>query len=138
MKQVNKKPITDIKALANYLQVKQSEAKELIDSGDYTIYSDSEANEAAKEYILNSAWAFNKNFIIGHCKALDFDKASESILDAIQEQCESGNDAILKLIDDEQEFVDDAIASDGRGHFLSGYDGNEIELENGNFAYRNN
>ncbi len=35
-------------------------------------------------------------------------------------------------------LADEAISWDGRGHFLSGYDGKEIELPNGLFAYRRN
>lgn len=39
---------------------------------------------------------------------------------------------------DVNKVVDEAISWDGRGHFLSGYDGEEIELPNGLFAYRRN
>ncbi|MEB6038010.1 hypothetical protein AALK46_12860 [Staphylococcus nepalensis] len=39
---------------------------------------------------------------------------------------------------DFEDFVRDAEMTDGAGHFLSTYDGIEIELENGFFAYRIN
>jgi len=39
---------------------------------------------------------------------------------------------------DMDKILDEAISLDGRGHFLSGYDGKEIELPNGLFAYRRN
>lgn len=107
-----------------------------IDAGaEYLLMTDEQADEKAEEYIKSSLWAFNSDFIIGHSKVLDYDKGSEDILKAIQEQCESGNDAVLRLIDDIDEFIEDAISSDGRGHFLSSYDGNEYELQKGDFVY---
>jgi len=39
---------------------------------------------------------------------------------------------------DYAEASESAIITDGVAHFLSGYDGNEIELENGNVLYRTN
>ena len=54
-----------------------------------------------------------------------------------EKHCESANDTILALIDDLDEFVQDAISSDGRGHFLSSYDGEEVETEN-YYIYRIN
>ena len=50
------------------------------------------------------------------------------------------NDAILSLIEscaDLETFVESAVYSDGRGHFLSHYNGGEIEV-NGFFIYRTN
>lgn len=35
-------------------------------------------------------------------------------------------------------IVDECISQDGRGHFLSYYDGTELELEDGYYAYRQN
>ena len=96
--------------------------------GEYLVLTESEANELAKDTIKESAWAFNADFIIAHSNALDHDDASNEIIAAIKEQCESGNNAMLKLIDDVDEFIEAAIAADGRGHFLSGYDGEELEL----------
>ena len=100
-----------------------------IEWNDWLIYTDEEADEACKDYIKETAWAFNQDFIISHSKVLDYDKWSYNILKAIQEQCESWNDAILRLIDDIDEFCDDAISSDWRWHFLSWYDWNENEVD---------
>ena len=54
-------------------------------------------------------------------------------------KCEGANDAILALIKKTDGgldgFVEDAISADGRGHFLSSYDGDENE-ENGFYIYR--
>lgn len=100
--------------------------------------SEAEADAACAEYIRNSAWAFNTDFIIEHSSALDFDEASKVIVNAIQKLCESGNDAMLRLIDDVDTFIQDAIDADGRGNFLSGYDGRELDLGDGVFLYRIN
>jgi hypothetical protein len=56
-------------------------------------------------------------------------------------QCEGCNEAIFALIGDFNHFVDDASAADGRGHFLSSYDGEEQEVKIGKtmyFLYRTN
>ena len=100
------------------------------------------ADSKAIEYIKDLVWAFNPDFIIQHSKALDYDNASLKIIEAIQAQCENGNEAMLRLIDDFVDFADDAIAADGRGHFLSAYDGKERDLdapyESSYFYYRIN
>ena len=95
--------------------------------GEYMVLTDEEADEKAKEYINDTVWAFNSNFIIDHSDVLDYDKASEKVVEAIQEQYENGNEAMKKLINDMDEFAQDAIESDGRGHFLNTYDGEENE-----------
>ena len=96
-------------------------------NNDYLVLTDEEADEKAAEYIKDSVWAFTPSFIIDHSGALDHDKASEQVVKAIGEQCESGNAAMTNLIDDMDEFIEDAISADGRGHFMSSYDGNENE-----------
>jgi len=112
-----------------------------IDGEEYAIGTDEECDKACGEYIKTTVWAFNADFIIEHSKVLDYDDVSYKILEVIQEECESGNECILKLIDDIDEFVEDAIQTDGRGHFLSSYDGDEIVIgdnhfDDSYFAYR--
>lgn len=105
---------------------------------DYFVYTDEEADEAVKEYIKESVWAFNASFIIDH-SSLPYE-AREMIEYFQREKCEGANDTILALIDDFDEFASDAIGADGRGHFLSSYDGEENEeVINGEtyFIYRN-
>jgi hypothetical protein len=49
-----------------------------------------------------------------------------------QQKAEGSNDELFNIIDGQgrmQEFVDDAISADGRGHFLSSYDGIENEQD---------
>jgi hypothetical protein len=46
------------------------------------------------------------------------------------DRCESVNDAFLALVGDNfDRLVEDAIAADGRGHFLNTWDGEEYDLE---------
>jgi len=59
------------------------------------------------------------------------------VFEKLQDSCETANDAIFKLIKDFNKFVQEAIATDGRGHFLSGYDGNENE-QGDFYLYRTN
>lgn len=108
-----------------------------VENREYMVLTDEEADQAASDYINESVWAFNANFIIEHCDVLDYDDASEKVIKAIQDQCESGNDAMKKLINDMDEFVQDAIDADGRGHFLNTYDGEEYETDN-YYIYRMN
>ena len=101
---------------------------------EYLVLSDDEADERAREYILDSIWAFNPDFIAGHTKP------GFEIVDLIKEyqkKCESANEGLKALIEDLDYFIDDAISSDGRGHFISAYDGDENE-EGEYFIYRVN
>ena len=105
-------------------------------NNDYYVLTDEEADERAKEYIMDSMWAFNPDFIISHSSKLDYNNSVYNALQSIQELCESGNDIVLALIDDIDDFVDEAIALDGRGHFISSYDGEEVEFED-YYIYKN-
>ena len=90
---------------------------------DYLVLTDEEADDKAKEYILDSVWAFTPSFLSSET-GIDIE-----VFEAIQGngRCESNNDAILSMIKDENGFVEEAIRSDGRGHFISSYDGHENE-----------
>ena len=64
----------------------------------------------------------------------------ESLKKMQQDQCESCNEFIRALIDGKEgieSFIDSAVSADGRGHFLSSYDGEENE-EGDYFIYRIN
>ena len=96
-----------------------------IGGAEYAIASDEdEANEACKEYIKETIWAFNADFLSNHISSLD----AEDIDALRQNKCESMNEALRKLVDDFDAFVDDTISSDGLGHFLSSYDGECLEV----------
>ena len=94
------------------------------DFDNFLVLTDEEADEKARREIENTVWAFNASFIIEHSK-LPYE--AEEMVKAFQERCEGANDTLLALIEDLDEFVEDAISADGRGHFLSPYDGDENE-----------
>jgi hypothetical protein len=101
---------------------------------EYSVLTDAEADSAAYAYIKESLWAFNTSFILAHSK---LPAEAEEMIRSFQEKCEGANETILALIVDLDHFVEDAICADGRGHFLSSYDGEEVE--SGQFyIYRNN
>jgi hypothetical protein len=144
------KPKTEIKALANYLECKTDDLSEetyshyglkVFSNGreQYAVGTDSEADEACLEYIKDTAWAFRSSFICSYCNLPQ--ELAEALETMQSKKCEGANDAILALIENTDSgihrFVEEAISADGRGHFLSGYDGKEIEL-NGFYAYRIN
>jgi len=94
-------------------------------SADYLVLTDDEADEKAAEYIKESLWAFNAIFLS------DVTGFDVSIFEAVQanDKCEDNNEAIAQLVGDNlQELIDQAISSDGRGHFLNTYDGDETEF----------
>jgi hypothetical protein len=91
---------------------------------EYNVLTDEEADNLAKECILDSIWAFNASFISSHSDV------SEAAIKAVQEdRCEYCNEDLKSIIKDLDHFVDDAISCDGRGHFINQYDGEEIEIE---------
>lgn len=110
----------------------KGEYTDTITGNEYLILSDLEADDRAGEEIKQSLWAFNPDFIVEHC-GLDYNNVQYTALiqciGALQEKlCESANDIIKLLISDLDDFIDDAINADGRGHFLSYYDGVEHEI----------
>ena len=90
--------------------------------------------KAARRSILENACAFNSNFLQAHMPDINLDDVDLDQI--IYKSCDLANSFVLKLIEDHDHFVDDAITSDGCGHFLAWYDGDEIELSNDFFAYR--
>ena len=138
------------------------------DEEDYLILTDDEANEMVKEYIEESLWAFNLDFIMNNLMSqedinsylglessyydddtedyVEMDDADEvfylnmgeSLEDYISNlQSEADSDSIMSLLEDFDEFVEEAIRYDGRGHFLGSYDGAEEE-EGEYYVYRIN
>ena len=114
----------------------------VLDTGaNYEVLTEEQADARAKEEILNSLWAFNSDFIIQHCKNFEkmdiyeVETAKKSLRYAQENCCENANGLVYALIDDIDEFVEDAINADGRGHFISFYDGVENE-QDGFYIYR--
>lgn len=112
---------------------------------EYAVFTDEEATYATRSNILDTLWAFNPRFVVMHTSfyhtsTMEADEAFEEALKEMQAKlCEDANPIVKALIVNMDEFVENAILADGRGHFLSSYDGEEIELERGKYyAYRVN
>jgi len=94
---------------------------------EYAVGTDEECDEAIKQYMQDSVWTFRPEFIASHTKA----GASNGMIKAItalQESCEDCNEDVKSLIEDMDEFIEDAVSADGRGMFLSPYDSEEQEI----------
>ncbi len=97
-----------------------------IGNRQFAVGTDSEADEACEQYVCDSAWAFNANFILEECGLPR--ELSEPIQAWQEKECEGANDGILTLIKKTcgiERFTQSAVSADGRGHFLSSYDGEE-------------
>lgn len=103
---------------------------------EYLVLDDDRAYATAFREISQCLWGFRPDFIVEHLKPdivyydypVDLNDLRLAIR-AVQERlCEGANAIIHALIDDLNEFVEDAIAADGRGHFISSYDGVEHEV----------
>lgn len=110
---------------------------------EYKVLTDEEADKEAADYIKDSLWAFNADFILQHTSIYEetTDREDQEIIKALQmvqsSICESCNALVKALISDIDQFIYNAINADGRGHFLSSWDGEEYE--SGNFyIYRTN
>lgn len=121
------------------------------DGGTYVVCNDDEANDAVSLYIADSLWAFRPEFLVNYVPCVDYageygnDARANMIhaLERIQEACEDANPAIRAMIGGAFDMlVVDAIGADGRGHFLSPYDGSEGEAVGPDgealFIYRTN
>jgi len=140
-----------MKALAEFLEIEIPEGEELEDviteesyndnafeaeGNTYLVLTDSEADEAAEEYVTSSLCFFNASFLASETGL------PEEVFSALQEKYEDANETLLTLVNAHCEggikaFTEEAIRYDGRGHFLSQYDGSEGEA--GSFyIYRTN
>ncbi len=133
--------MTKKEALAKFLEIETDEIgasqyNEAIleaNGGEYLVCTDKEADEEARERILDSIWAFSPVFLRAHLP----NGMTEDVIKAIQTMCEGANESLKAMINDLDHFVEDAIGADGRGHFISGYGGEENEEDN-YFIYRVN
>ena len=108
----------------------------LIGKREYMVLNEHERKEKVKEYIQETLWAFRPSFLAKETGL------PEKVFHALTEQCESGNDAILALVEETcglDAFVEAAVEADGYGHFLASYDGEEGKVTVGGedyFIYR--
>lgn len=103
-----------------------------VGTAEYLVLTEKEADEYVKEDIMQSLWAFNAEFILHHSNNnemsnWEWDNAVKALKEIQGEYCEGINGLVRALIIDIDEFVKDAVAEDGRGHFLAYYDGDEDE-----------
>ena len=123
----NDEPVTDT-GFAEWCATECVQLEDYDDTNynnDFLVLTDSEADEKCAEQITDLLWAFNADFL-SSVTGID-----SEVFEAIQanNRCESNNDAILRLVGDNLErLIEQAIGADGRGHFLSSYDGNENEI----------
>ena len=106
----------------------------LYGDSEYAVGDDTDADKALIESIKESVWAFNAPYLS------EFTGLPEDMFKFAAEQCESANDAILQVIEQNggiEDFARMAESYDGRGHFLSPYDGEEQE-QGEYFIYRIN
>ena len=133
--------MTKQQALANFLEVEVTDFEinndeYILPNGDsYFVLTDQEADEYATSEIEDMLWAFNADFLASYTGL------HEAVFEALAEGYENSNEAIMALINNAgsmDEFVQECIDADGRGHFVANYDGEEIELQNDYYAYRVN
>ena len=115
--------------LAKHLGVDLDDAQGEIDSEDYLVLTDEEADEAVREDIKEMVWAFTPSFLRAHTGV-----TIEAIA-KLQEMCEDANESLKAMIKDFDHFVEDAVKCDGRGHFLASYDGQENEITFNGITY---
>ena len=125
--------LSQVKAICKLYDLKPTE----IDFDNYLILTDDEADESVAEHIQDSLWAFKPSFLAS------VTGVDESVFQAIQtnNKCEDNNYAIRAIVVSTcglDELIEEAVKWDGRGHFLSLYDGEENELPGGLYIYRIN
>ena len=102
---------------------------------EYAIGSDEEGDKAINQYIQDSVWTFRPEFIASHTKAGATNGMIKAIT-ALQESCEDCNEDLKSLIENLDDFIEDAVSADGRGMFLSPYDNEEQEIKiDGEYFY---
>jgi hypothetical protein len=131
--------MTKIEALAKYLELEIENIDEntsdefKVGRETYLVLTNDEADDLAAQRILDSLWAFNPSFLAAHT---DLDQSDIELIQS-NGKCEDNNNIFRKLINDLEHFINDAIMSDSRAHFLNTYD--DAEEEAGEyFVYRIN
>lgn len=92
---------------------------------EYLVLEGDEVEEAVADYIDETLWAFNSGFLS------DLTRIDSVVFETLGKLCEGANEAVRSIIDATcgmEEVVSEAIRWDGAGHFLSSYDGSEVEV----------
>lgn len=115
------------------------------DGNEYAVGTDKQATKAALEAAYQSLWAFRSSYIISHLnisgRAAD---VAEKALEKMQGELSEDAGPIIELLlgSKLKRFLRDAVDTDGRGHFLNGWDSEEYDsddipgLPSGKYAYR--
>ena len=107
-----------------------------VNGEEYLVLDDDRAQATAFREISQCLWAFRPDFIVAHLRecvlyadySFDLSDLTDAIRRVQEKLCEGANAIIYALIDDLEEFVEDAIAADGRGNFISSYNREEHEV----------
>jgi hypothetical protein len=115
-----------------------------VDGAEYAVADDEEqAQKAALECAREDLWAFNSEWI---CCQLGLESKHAQAIKKMQEKlCEDAQPIMLLLLGDKVDnILTEALNTDGRGHTLSPYDGEEQDGEHvspaleGKLVYRIN
>ena len=94
-----------------------------INGNEYAVaVNEEEANAAAGQYIKDSICYFNPSFLAEHSDV------PEEVFEFLADKDFFNNEAYKSMIYDVDDFIDDAIDADGRGHFLNSYNGKEYKI----------
>lgn len=106
-----------------------------IGNREYFVLTQDEMDFEVKSDIERLLWAFNPDFLARFIDGVD----AQSI-EAVQNTgiCEDLNPLMLKLVGENlDKLVEEAVQTDGYGHFLAGYDGEHIEQDGFHIFRRN-
>ena len=99
---------------------------------EYLVLTDAEAAAEVRVRIEDSLWAFDPSFIAEHSVLAIIPRgAALALIATCQQKCEDANPVLKALVVDMDKFVAHAVSADGRGHFLSPYDGKEHVVDVG-------
>lgn len=108
------------------------------ESKEYLVLTDIEADERAEAQALEILWAFSAKYLFPFLTANQI----QAVQNLQEKLCEAAGPIIVLMLGDRlTEVLRDAIAKDGRGHFLASYDNEEHESRVGEvtfFIYRLN
>ena len=105
----------------------------IIDDEEYIVAEgEEEANKAARRAVEDTICYFRPDFLAAHS-----DVPEKVFAFLAGTGCFDDNEAYKAMIYDVDDFIDDAIDADGRGHFLNSYDSVEHEIGE-YFLYRIN
>lgn len=105
---------------------------------EWLVLTDYEAEDRVTEEIIDSLWAFKAEWL---AKRTGVDIDAFRSLHRLSEDAQPLIRALVDATCGIEQFVNESVDADGRGHFLSSYDGEEVEVEvdgRGFYLYRRN